>query len=198
MWLSAVPMEHPVFEEARWYDARWQHRQVMQLFGDFGGGSQARQQAGALFRVEPAAGSGRVLLQTTMRPEADGLAVKDASPLLSALKPGVELRFAARVNPVKTVNRDRPDGRVKQSRAALPDGDVPGWLGSRLDGFELVTVGVRDRRTDRLGAGPGELVTVETSGLLRVVDGVRAATTLTEGVGRAKAYGCGLVAVAPG
>lgn len=106
-----------------------------------------------------------------------------------ALDAGDPVTLTTVVNPV--VDRD---GR----RRVIPIGDTRAWLEHRLAPVELRDVEVEDLG-QRGGWRGGRRVTVAwravtSTGIVRDPDGL--AEVLDRGLGRAKAYGCGLVLVA--
>ncbi|MEU6523233.1 type I-E CRISPR-associated protein Cas6/Cse3/CasE [Streptomyces sp. NPDC046924] len=95
---------------------------------------------------------------------------------------------------------EKPDGK-----RLLPSGTTHTGQPHHGDRYELA---VRDQRTlafdKSRSTGPGSrkpspvsLVTVTFDGRLEVTDPVLLRRTLTQGLGKAKAYGCGLITLAP-
>lgn len=90
------------------------------------------------------------------------------------------------------VNRQEQSGftiqEKPQQKRALPEGD------------ELQLI-IRDKRnlrfTKKPGSPPVQLTTVTYDGRLTVTDPEALRRTLTHGLGKAKAYGCGLMTLAP-
>lgn len=140
---------------------------------------------------------------------------RDYTPLLARLAAGDRYAFRLTANPtyLRTVVRD--DGRSKKLRSphrtvahqtrwltdrqhalglhidhtAVPvaDGDPP---------LDLAVAAVTHRRFDR-GTSKVTLLQVTYQGHATVSDPDRLRSALTRGVGRAKAYGCGLLTLAP-
>lgn len=146
-------------------------------------------------------------------------------PLLDRLTTGQEYVFKLRANPVSsTVNPASPSPGQKERLAGAnrPRGVVVAhrtaghqlqWITERIEswGFRLqvtthgnpqVEIVGRDRAvfSKQSATGSGHRVTLQTAtfqGQVTVLDQERAATALLDGVGRAKAYGCGLITLAP-
>lgn len=133
----------------------------------------------------------------------------DYQPFLERLAAGQRWAFRLTANPVRSVSRGAGvRGQVKAHVTAAQQQD---WLLRRAEGLgfrvpdgeagspQLV---VKDRRTarfERPRADAGRDVTVVMAtydGLLEVTDPDALRRGLCEGVGRAKAYGCGLLTLA--
>ena len=138
------------------------------------------------------------------------------------LSNGERLAFILRANPVrvrkisddpavKTRRRDDVVADLKKRRYTEPAQRPPmavivqeageQWLAERAEkyGFEIESVNVDSYHQQRLykpGAKkPISLSTVEFSGILRIADAGRFAERLRQGIGPAKAFGCGLLLV---
>ncbi len=131
----------------------------------------------------------------------------DYGPFLRRLADGQRWVFRLRANPIRSVTRDvgKRGQRVALPRAA----DQLAWLVHRGGkyGFEVVdgengpNVRVTEQRTERFRRGGPEtkLVTLNTAafeGVLEVTDAELLRNALSQGVGSAKAYGCGLMTLA--
>ena len=134
------------------------------------------------------------------------------SPFLDRLDAGQRWAFRVRVNPVVR-KRDPARGNRIVTIPHLTVAQQEQWLVDRAEqlGVTLTdpsekepsvhlthrTTGSFERRS--APAGKGRDVTIASAqldGLLEVVDPVRLRTALTTGIGRAKAYGCGLMTLA--
>ena len=138
-------------------------------------------------------------------------ATKDVSGALQTLREGQVLRFRLRANPTRKIEtKSTPDGQRRNGRRvdlrteqlqlewlarraeqagfalvpALPDGDVPAV---RVGAMEKVTG--RRRRIS--------LATVLFDGLLEVTDPGLFRQAIAAGIGPGKAFGCGLMSIAP-
>ncbi len=147
---------------------------------------------------------------------------KDITNRLQAIGDGHVLRFRVRANPTKRIAKDtRTGGALDGKRVGLlREGEQLDWLKRKgqTGGFELVTR-EGDGRDDRVVEAPsvrvsfegrlsgrkseGEIrrqmthVAVRFDGLLRVTDASAFRETLIRGIGPAKAFGFGLLSVAP-
>lgn len=152
---------------------------------------------------------------------------KPIDPLLGRLKEGDVCRFRLRANPTRRVSRastlepdpirgrwrpERPDS-VGKRVSIRGDEQLLNWLGrvAQAKGFELVrpdgaalgSPNVRVRSLGRMSIrAPGRVAPIvievaEFEGLLRVVDRTSFVAAIRDGVGPAKAFGCGLLSIAP-
>lgn len=127
--------------------------------------------------------------------------IKDYRVLLAQIQPGQSFRFRLRGNPVHSVQTEK--GKRGKVLAHVTATHQRGWLIKKAQacGFEL-TEGEFDVVETRLlrfwrkqKERPVEINTVVFEGKLKVIDAVSFIKALTFGVGRAKAYGCGLLTV---
>jgi CRISPR system Cascade subunit CasE len=151
--------------------------------------------------------------------------IKPYEPLLDQISRGREFAFRLKANPVQTTRKpEKPSERQRQHLAeqSRPRGVRLGhrtaahqmdWLISRIHkwGFHLIAdnTGIpclrllgRERLafTKSSGNGDGHRVVLQTAtfeGLVRVTDPDLARTSLLNGVGPGKAYGLGLITLAP-
>ncbi len=160
--------------------------------------------------------------EPTLSDPAWQVSTKQFAPKLVA---GTRLGFVLRANPVRTrkASSDPADKRrcrddvvmhVKRRQAeqgtaaaALPSQAEliqlagPGWLEDRAErnGFALESVHVDDYRQHRLSKrGQNQAIsfsTLDYEGVLRVLDVERFLAALGNGIGPAKAFGCGLLLV---
>jgi hypothetical protein len=133
-----------------------------------------------------------------------------------ALAEDAELAFQARFSPVLSVNREgggiiRRDAFLRAKELAAAQGDQAPtrddvyrvYLAARLAGVELVSAALTGHRLERHAREGGGRWTIksvpvaEMRGQIRVVDGALAQRTVREGVGRSRAYGCGMIRIAP-
>ncbi|TNY37281.1 type I-E CRISPR-associated protein Cas6/Cse3/CasE [Thermomonospora catenispora] len=139
----------------------------------------------------------------------------DYEPFLSRLAKGDEWAFRLTANPVHTARRNDTEptkitahvGLRHQLRWLLQRQEAAGFRvvekpGERqlIPGVDLHEVVIRERRRltfrKRGGTKPVTLLTVTYDGRLEVTDPDALRRTLTRGLGRAKAYGCGLMTLA--
>ncbi|HLT11065.1 MAG TPA: type I-E CRISPR-associated protein Cas6/Cse3/CasE [Micromonosporaceae bacterium] len=126
--------------------------------------------------------------------------------LLDGLQPGQRWQFRLTANPVRAGRREgwhdtKPLGHVtveQQERWLIDRAEKAGFRLVPCAGSEAVDLTVVERSVRRFRRQNGR-VTVSTAtfeGTLEIVDPAAMRTTLTRGIGRAKAYGCGLLTLA--
>lgn len=150
------------------------------------------------------------LVEETGWPTSSTWETADYQPFLDRLEAGQRWAFRLTANPVRRTTPTGPGSRG-QVKAHVTPAQQEGWLLSKAarlgfavpDGLTGVPqVVVKDRRTARFSRrsdGASREVTVAMAtfeGLLEVTDADSLRRSLTEGVGRAKAYGCGLLTLA--
>ena len=143
--------------------------------------------------------------------EVENPVAKDVSKVLEALHEGQMLRFRLRANPTKKIEtKSTPDGRRQNGRRVdLRTEQLQlEWLARRAEqaGFVLVpTLPRGDVPAVRVGASekvvgrrrPISLATVLFDGLLEVADSGMFRHAIADGIGPGKAFGCGLMSIAP-
>lgn len=167
-------------------------------------GEQARQ--GFLFRVEEQ-GTGqpaRLLVQSRLAPaRADGLLLLGSREIQPAPSAGQRLAFVLTANPVKTITdaqrNAKPDKQSEKCRVPLiKEDEQRDWLARKLtDAATLERADILPHAPlyFRKGKRGGKLATCTFEGVLRV-DAPELLTSLLEnGIGPAKAFGCGLLLV---
>ena len=183
-------------------------------------GARTAEQA-FLFRVEPHAdGNPTILVQSALKPDWD-YAFQNARFLLAAdpelkvydptFAKDQSLRFRLVANPTRKIDtKSGPDGRRSNgSRVPVKYDLLPSWLsrqGERggfsladeactyLPGYVFWRKPTRDEEKEVKGA---RLFSVRFDGPLRVTDADTFRETLVRGIGPAKAFGFGLLSVAP-
>lgn len=193
------------------------HQRLLSAYPAAASGSP-RAEFGLLYRVDfdGTTGSPVVLAQSGTRPDWYSLPfdylhpqscsanpdLKSIEGVYDGIREGTMLRFRLRANPTRRENATRK--RIELSR----EEDQIAWLHRKgtAGGFELA--GVRIQRGDVLGAkqtGRRAAVdcprltfgTVVFDGLLEVTDTTAFLGALRAGIGSGKAYGFGLLSVAP-
>lgn len=138
--------------------------------------------------------------------------VKEVAHLYAAVKRGQTLRFRLRANPTKRVGKSGEPDWVGKRVDLRREEDQLAWLARKgeLGGFALLSV-QPDSAVPNVRAVPEDKVTgnrrrdgkamtfgsVLFEGLLRVTEPDRFQVTLQEGIGSGKAYGFGLLSIAP-
>ena len=194
------------------------HRRTMSAFAQIER-SPAREALSVLWRLDTDAARRPFLLVQSGSPGswddlpsgwATSVEAKEIGPLLDGLRAGQRCRFLLRANATRKVNtKTGDDGRRRNGQRVplrSPERALE-WLARKgqAAGFELAkgttgpSVEVRPEPPATGGRG-GSVVTVEAvrfEGQLIVTDAVRLAQAVRAGVGPAKAYGCGLLSLAP-
>lgn len=170
------------------------HQVVLKLFPDFpgGGAPNARERLGVLFRVE----APMILLQSKLAPVDTRIpagykvtATKDISNVYSSFTPGKECRFRLEANVAYR------DSETRRRRPLETDAEHEEWLFRRgtQGGFEILDYGMES--LPPIYARRGQFHAVRFDGVLKVKDVASFTKILTDGVGPAKVYGCGLLSV---
>lgn len=166
-----------------------------------------------LFRVEQLQkGMGaQVLMQSAIQPQSS-----EQSPALLAqreyvfnIQDGQRLRFRLRANPIKTI-KDSSKGSVEKKGKTftktvrvplLHEDQQQAWLERKLQAFaQLETLIVQPEpvlyfRKVKEGRS-GKIQTVLFDGVLTVTDAEAFSNQIIQGIGPAKAFGCGLLSLA--
>lgn len=186
------------------------HRTLMSAFADVGGANgRARAELGVLFRVSPEDERTTVLVQSQVRPRWDDLPrgyldraaeVRPLEPLLDRITYASIWRFRLTANATVTNNQTR------SRRGLTREADLVEWLsrksaqiGAQLSTNQQPTFTARDLGTisGRRGAQKITLRQALFEGVLRVEDAGVCKAALISGIGRGRAYGCGLLTLAP-
>ncbi len=171
--------------------------------------------SGFLFLIDPLPnGRAVIIVQSAIEPDWD-YAFHNADYLLAAppeVRPfeprfskGQSLRFRLAANPTRRLSKHSPDAKEGSigKRVPVPPDQLINWLARQAEsaGFFIN----RDATTLQLGYiymnknGKGQrLRSVLFDGLLRVTDPDAFRQTLIRGIGSGKAFGFGLLLVAPG
>lgn len=202
------------------------HRRVMSLVPD-GLGDSPRAAAGVLFRLDTDRVSAPVLLiQTRVAPDTGRLPngyaqahTRDMTPMLTALRPGLPVRYRFLGNAVRRCGRNSTAGSWKQA-IPLRDEDAVRWWAARASTAGLNLHSLLANAGDPMTAyhpptrPPTDTKPAKTSGkrdrpvrvpyaatlfegVATVSDPSALRDTLLTGIGRGKSYGCGLLSLAP-
>lgn len=136
-------------------------------------------------------------------------AVRDYRRLLDRLEKGQAYRFRLTANPTHSPRAEGSDQRRGKRLAHVTHAQQLEWLTGRVEALGIrllelaggggpdVLVTARDRVTFRHDRGKVTLGVATFDGRLQVADPDRLRDVLVTGVGPAKAYGCGLLTLAP-
>lgn len=140
-------------------------------------------------------------------PTTDTWETRDYSGLLASLRNEQKWAFRLTANPVRS-GRTNPDSKDTQRFGYLRENEQAEWLAGRAerhgfivskqgDGGHNLALHHRQTWTFKRGQGRVTLVTATYDGLLEIVDVEAFRQALVGGIGHAKAYGCGLLTLAP-
>lgn len=186
-----IPFDHPLLARRvrDWTDAHQVYKAVMSFFGNLPGPpGQRRATSRILYRIDDR--RRRIVLQAATPFTRVGHGAHVANNALpTQVENGCMVRFRLDVNAVRCQHQT---GR----RIPVPDKEISGWLAPRLSPalktITIVNVKVTYRRT---GHGPVRIARL--TGTACVGDKEALLALIHAGVGRAKAYGCGLLSVQP-
>ena len=180
------------------------HRTIMSMFPR-ADSPQARREFGVLWRIE-AAKSPTLLVQSADQPNLeflpDGYATFDSKNIdrhLLSLRNGLFVRYRATVNPVRS---SRAGGRNTQT--PIPFKEHPQWWEARARKTGLIlmdTPSIASQPTKHINRGNGNsrripIYSTRIDGIAEISDADVLRKAIEDGVGRAKAWGCGLLTVA--
>ncbi|MEU6934816.1 type I-E CRISPR-associated protein Cas6/Cse3/CasE [Streptomyces sp. NPDC046374] len=214
VWLTRItpdPRSREARRDAR--DAVGTHRRLMSLFPD-DAGPDPRARFGVLYRTDDTPTGPQLLMQSNHEPDLSQLPdgygagiTRPLDPLLDALRSGLSIRYRCAANAI------RKPGTTTRALYNLP-AVVPlhgpaadEWWTRQADtaGMKVLTLhsqlldaaqGVRGTR----GSGTEQRVRhVRTrfDGTAVIIDPDTLRAKITDGIGRGKAYGCGMLSIAP-
>ncbi|MDX6740250.1 type I-E CRISPR-associated protein Cas6/Cse3/CasE [Actinocorallia sp. A-T 12471] len=188
-------------------DAVRLHHRIMSLFpSDLG--EQARHDAGVLFRIEETQAGVAVLVQSAV--EASRAALPDGygtvrsktlTPLLDALAPGRRVRYRITANATRKLGLNTTAGRPKEV-VPLHGAEAEEWWQRQAESSGLSLHTLESTPLDQATGtrrDKNRVVHARTrfDGLATVTDPAALSSRLRVGIGRGKAYGCGLLTLAP-
>jgi CRISPR system Cascade subunit CasE len=198
-------------------DAYREHQQMWKLFGDDPDASRD-----FLYRREPGQEWPRYLLLSERQPQQGDTPWRiESKPFDPVLHTGMTLGFSLRCNPVVTRTVDGKksrcdvvmDAKKQMGYQSMPAYERPplhelvqqaslAWLQARSErcGFsfepgEIRADGYMQHRFTGRGRRRIRLSTVDLAGVITVSDPARLKQALLQGIGPAKAFGCGLLLV---
>lgn len=179
------------------------HRALWSVFPD--APDQARD---FLFRVEQRSSrQAQVLMQSQRQPEHDSpsarVLAKKAVQL--NLTENRQLRFLLVANPIKTISdeQERLDNKGKVKKCRIPlinEEEQSAWLKRKLYDAALLGMVEIEKQSPlhfRKSGRPGKIQPYTFKGTLQVKNASTLEFLLQQGVGPAKAFGCGLLSLAP-
>ncbi|WP_214109298.1 type I-E CRISPR-associated protein Cas6/Cse3/CasE [Acrocarpospora catenulata] len=178
------------------------HKRMMQLVPDELG-TNARSQAGVLFRIEDTRQGVQLLAQSRMKPDLgrlpDGygeMAVRELDGLLRQLTTGLPVHYRIAANPSKRLGRtaSKDAGKIK----ALYGAAAEEWWVTRAAAHGLAVTTVTSHSLQEIRAkGTVRHAVVRFDGHGTVSDPYALRAAVLKGIGRGKTYGCGLLSLAP-
>lgn len=208
-------------------DVREMHRTIMSGFPDLPKDTPARQSQTVLWRLDGIHRGFVAYVQSNSKPDwsrlaanylTDAAQVRSLQPVLDAIAPGRRFAFRLTGNPTRTIPRPanqklpQPGQRTHGRRIARrkPEDQLE-WLIRKAErhGFIIPSTHNGDpdvtpspcptltghKRAD--DKGPITVEPVRFEGHLIVTDAVAFVDAVQKGVGHGKAYGCGLISLAP-
>jgi len=180
-------------------DAYRLHQTVMKGFLPY------KDVARVLFRVEPEMGNGSalVLVQSTLEPDWEMLkndnrwvTAAQVKAFVPMFKRGYSLRFRLRANPVVT--------REGKRYGLIRDESLLEWLskkeqklGARFKSMTVIDEGyITGNKQNKNSQHHLNLKIARFEGMLEVIEPVAFSETVADGIGPAKAFGCGLLSLA--
>jgi CRISPR system Cascade subunit CasE len=191
------------------------HQLVMRGFPD----DTNREQAQVLHRLELRHNTPVLMVQSVIEP--DWSTVEPAylippdpfdpwpNPAVKAvtlpLQAGQVLGFRLCANPTIKKSRRNENGERRNSNRVplLKEEQQQSWLNNRAErsGFTVLAAAISQNRQQKIwkqkGAAPITLYSVQFDGYLRVEQPEKFETALLTGIGPSKAFGCGLLSLAP-
>lgn len=177
------------------------HRTLMCLFPHTDN-SNAREHFGVLWRVEVGEDP-TLLLQSRISPDLTGLPpnyadaqMKDIGRYLESFNHGQIIRYRTVINPSRTL---RADGINQQK--PIPFSGIPEWWQNRVERTGIIpldqpVVVSQPTRTVRRKGNSIPILAARIDGVAEIADPEALCAAISAGVGRAKAWGCGLLTVA--
>lgn len=177
------------------------HRVLWKLFPE-----DAQAERDFLFHMEKSDRTGAVILmQSARKPEiiCNGAKILACKEYQLALQKDQQLRFLLVANPVKTINdengRTTDTGDLKKCRVPLiRDEEQRDWLSRKLKpGAEPEELFIDPRHPlyFRKSGMAGKIKPVVFQGILKVAEPEAFVQSIQNGIGPAKAFGCGLMLV---
>ncbi|MFD6149936.1 type I-E CRISPR-associated protein Cas6/Cse3/CasE [Streptomyces sp. NPDC060243] len=198
------------------------HRRVMSLFPDDAQGGPARARYQVLYRVEDTARGSHLLIQSNHRPDParlpddyGTLTTRPLDALLDALQDGLPLHYRCAASPVRKPTANTRALYNLPAVVALKGTAADEWWQRQAEnaGLKLLSQQaqpldtVHDRQASAgtgggggTGMGQGNRVRhqrIRFDGTATIADAEQLRTALVHGIGPGKAYGCGLLSIAP-
>ncbi|PWI05757.1 type I-E CRISPR-associated protein Cas6/Cse3/CasE [Streptomyces sp. NWU339] len=189
------------------------HRRLMSLFPS-DAGPQARAHFNVLFRTEDTPTGPHILMQSTHQPDPtrlpDGYGSHLTRPLdalLDALRPGLTIHYRCVANAVRKPGATTRTAYNLPAVVPLSGAAADEWWLRQADTCGLKPLALHSQPLDAAqglrgtrNSGAQHRVRharTRFDGTAAIIDPDQLRTKITEGIGRGKAYGCGLLTIAP-
>lgn len=178
------------------------HREIWKFFPD-----RPDDKRDFLFRVENIGQKApqQILLQSLTKPvtKNDGklILLKQPKNMALQLQTGQILRFMIRANPTKCIkeeNKTTNQGRVRVP--IIDEEEISAWLRRKLKGAAVLhemAINGQNILYFRKGSHAGKIVAVTFIGILEISNTEQLLSLIKNGIGPAKAFGCGMLSLAP-
>lgn len=179
-----------------WNDYGELHRVVMSMFNSAqlpGLTAEKRLSRNILFRVDEGAAGKIILIRADVAPTNLPSTAKTKEVAVAAPAVGTPVRFRLTANAIR---RTMPSGpTVKRGHGTSPVDHMAEWVSAKLEaGMRDVTIFDHVRSVASSGRAPLQLDVVDGYGIVRDIAALEALSQA--GIGRSKAFGCGLLTVA--
>ncbi|MFJ2210740.1 type I-E CRISPR-associated protein Cas6/Cse3/CasE [Streptomyces sp. NPDC101062] len=189
------------------------HQRMLQMFPD-GVEGPARAAFGVLFRAEESPRGPQILLQSHMEPDSSRLPdaygsveTRSLDALLSNLHKGMVVHYRCVANPVRKPGATSREAYGLPPVVALNGNAAVEWWERQanaggLEPWHISAHPLATVRGHRSSKGPAARQRIQHArtqfdGTARVLDVELLREKLATGIGRGKAYGCGLLSIAP-
>ncbi|MFF5538632.1 type I-E CRISPR-associated protein Cas6/Cse3/CasE [Streptomyces cinerochromogenes] len=188
-------------------DATQMHRTVMRLAPDNLGDSP-RHTAGLLYRVDETTTASTLLIQghtldpSRLPPDYGHADIKDLAPMFAALRKDMAVNYRIVLNPVKRERLPLQDKGRRGRFIPLSGPDADQWWTQRaadagLQLHILTPTNLAPARPRGADAPPMRHSLIRYDGTATITDPDALTQAILTGIGRGKAYGAGLLSLAP-
>jgi CRISPR system Cascade subunit CasE len=186
----------PTVRVKSWTDHGELHRLVMGMFQSAnlpGEANEKRVTSNILFRVDETSTGKVLLIRSDIAPTNLPRGAQTKAVALQVLDVGEAIRFRLTANAIRRSRPATPE--IKRGVGISPVEDVAEWVTNKLAGaVEDVTIFNHDRSVVTSGKSALQLDVVDGYGLVHDTEALQ--LLLKTGIGRSKAFGCGLLTVA--
>lgn len=185
------------------------HRTLMHAFPD--GLTEGVERVLYRLETQPRTGMPMLLVQSKLAPDWAQLPLgylladpewqnPQVKEVQLSFQAGQLLAFRLMANPTKRMSRSLSKGIEKSKRVGLYDpAEQLAWLDRKAEahGFQVISAIPNPRPPLKDRQHLLEFLNIQFDGLLRVVDPAQLSEAVVNGIGSAKAFGCGLLSLAP-